>query len=77
MSEILKEGEVFGQYRVNRLLGRGGMGEVYEVEHRVLGTLHALKLLSEEVLDREELLDYFKNEGRDGSIEASGNCLCG
>jgi len=64
MSEILKEGEVFGQYRVNRLLGRGGMGEVYEVEHRVLGTLHALKLLSEEVLDREELLDYFKNEGR-------------
>lgn len=64
MSDILKEGEIFGQYRVNRLLGRGGMGEVYEVEHRVLGTLHALKLLSDEVLDREELLDYFKNEGR-------------
>lgn len=64
MSEILQEGEIFGQYRVKRLLGRGGMGEVYKVEHRVLGTLHALKLLSDEVLDREELLDYFKNEGR-------------
>ena len=64
MSEILQEGEIFGQYRVRRLLGRGGMGEVYEVEHRVLGTLHALKLLSDEVLDRQELLDYFKNEGR-------------
>lgn len=64
MGELLTDGAVFGQYRVLRLLGQGGMGEVYEVEHRVLGTRHALKRLSDEVLDLEEVLDYFKNEGR-------------
>jgi len=64
MTQILQNGSEFGQYRVRLLLGRGGMGEVYEVEHRVLGTRHALKLLSDEVLNQEVVLDYFKNEGR-------------
>ncbi len=64
MSQILSDGEIFGQYRVMRLLGDGGMGEVYEVEHTVLKTHSALKLLSAEVLDREEVLDYFMNEAR-------------
>ena len=64
MGDLLKDGSEFGQYRVLRLLGQGGMGEVYEVEHKVLGTRHALKRLSDEVLDLEEVLDFFKNEGR-------------
>ena len=52
MTQILQNGSEFGQYRVRLLLGCGGMGEVYEVEHRVLGTRHALKLLSDEVLNQ-------------------------
>ena len=64
MGDLLKDGSEFGQYRVLRLVGQGGMGEVYEVEHKVLGTRHALKRLSDEVLDLEEVLDFFKNEGR-------------
>ena len=36
----------FGAYRVVRLLGRGGMGEVYEVEHVQLGVRYALKTLA-------------------------------
>lgn len=38
-----EEGSVIGKYRVIRLLGQGGMGTVYEVEHLELGTHYALK----------------------------------
>ena len=48
VTDILRPGSTFGQYRVEQLLGRGGMGEVYEVSHNDLGTPHALKLISEE-----------------------------
>lgn len=50
-------GEEFEAYRVVRLLGRGGMGEVYEVEHRDLGTCHALKLIHPDTLCRQARLE--------------------
>ena len=39
----LDEGSEIGNYRIIRLLGQGGMGTVYEVEHLELGTHYALK----------------------------------
>ena len=60
----LKIGSEFGQYRIVRLLGVGGMGEVYEVEHRVLETRHALKLINESIMLNQVALSYFKKEGR-------------
>ena len=54
----------FGVYRVIRLLGRGGMGEVYEVEHPQLGVHYALKAFAREATDADALRARFLAEGR-------------
>lgn len=38
-------GATIDRYRLERLIGSGGLGEVWEVEHRVLGTRRAIKVL--------------------------------
>ncbi len=42
----LNAGEVIGQYRVESVLGQGGMAIVYRVRHEQLGSEHALKVLT-------------------------------
>lgn len=42
-----REGTQFGPYRLRRLVGRGGMGDVYEAEDTVRERIVALKLMSE------------------------------
>ena len=46
MSTALGEGTEFAGYRVTRMLGRGGMGFVYEAEHLLLKRKAALKTLA-------------------------------
>lgn len=41
-----REGSQFGPYRLRRLVGRGGMGNVYEAEDTVRERIVALKLMS-------------------------------
>ena len=52
-----------GPYETVRLLGKGGMSEVYEVENPRLGSRHALKLFTYEK-DDPEIRERFLVEGR-------------
>lgn len=63
-SYALKPGDLFGQYRVIRVLGAGGMGEVYEVEHKVLRRRYAIKLLPEALDWKGVSLERFEREAQ-------------
>ena len=52
-----------GNYKIVRLLGKGGMSEVYETENLRLGSRHALKLFTYEK-DDPEVKDRFTVEGK-------------
>src|SRR4051812_36014649 len=51
-------------YRVVCLLGAGGMGSVYEVEHIELGRHFVLKSLLRTLASRQDLIQRMRNEWR-------------
>jgi eukaryotic-like serine/threonine-protein kinase len=54
-----------GKYRIERLLGTGAMGSVYEAEHSATGRRVAVKVISTGDLARDELLlGRFQREAR-------------
>jgi predicted Ser/Thr protein kinase len=60
-----------GRYQVERVLGEGGMGLVYEARHRAIGRRVALKVLRAEYAGDREILERFMLEAR--SASAIGN----
>jgi serine/threonine protein kinase/ketosteroid isomerase-like protein len=52
------------KYRLDRLLGRGGMGAVYEALHVELERPTAIKLLLPDLISDEQALERFKREAR-------------
>jgi serine/threonine-protein kinase len=53
-----------GQYQVEALLGKGGMGAVYRARHILLGDRVAIKILPPEVRTNTEWLRRFQREGQ-------------
>jgi eukaryotic-like serine/threonine-protein kinase len=54
--------EKLGPYRIEKLLGRGGMGAVYVGRHETTGERAAIKLLSDHLADDETFRQRFKQE---------------
>src|SRR5215472_6692740 len=57
-------GSMFGPYHLKRLLGRGGMGEVYEAEHTVKEWTVAVKLMSDQFSQDPVFRERMKREAR-------------
>ena len=64
-SRQLEPGTVIrGKYRIERQLGRGGMGTVYLAEHILLGRQRALKFISSELSQDATFLRRFRREAQ-------------
>ncbi len=63
--EFLTPGDVFEKYRIGKLLGRGGMGAVYLVHHKILESSFALKVLFPDVAAKnKQFVDRFIREAK-------------
>ncbi len=60
----LEPGLTIGGYRIDELIGRGGMGVVYRVTNVALNRIYALKLLAPELAEDEAFRHRFKREMR-------------
>ena len=64
MAVVPRIGTEFAGYRIEALLGRGGMSVVYRAENPRLGNKVALKLLAESLADDESFRERFVRESR-------------
>jgi serine/threonine protein kinase len=61
----VREGDLLaGKYRIERVLGVGGMGVVVAARHEQLGQLVAIKFVREDALGNEDAIERFLREAR-------------
>lgn len=69
-------GQTFGSYRLEGLLGRGGMGEVYRAQHlRLTGRLAAVKVLPASFAAEPDFLRRFDQEANSAASLDHPNIL--
>src|SRR3954468_22309550 len=58
------QGLIAGKYQLVRMIGRGGMGSVWEARHISLGTPSAIKFIEAEYADSPEARSRFDKEAK-------------
>ena len=53
---------IAGRFRIKRLIGKGGMGTVYEARHLALPRTYAIKILRRELAKDEGFIERFRRE---------------
>ena len=83
-TQLLPDGEqpeslvgqvIAGRYRLTKLLGQGGMGEVYAAEHVHITKRVAVKVLHPEISHNPEALARFKQEAQSASSIGHDNIV--
>ncbi len=70
IGRTLRQAQEMGSYRLEELLGRGGMGEVWRASHRLLARSAAIKLVRPELMgaateaDANQMLRRFRREAQ-------------
>jgi tRNA A-37 threonylcarbamoyl transferase component Bud32 len=76
VAQLLAPGTIVGEaYEIVRLLGSGGMGEVYVAVQLATGRERALKLMHARLVDDDKLRERFVQEARLASRIASAHCV--
>jgi serine/threonine-protein kinase len=73
--ELLVGTTVAGKYRIDRLLGRGGMGAVFEATNIGIGKRVALKFLDREALRDPDAVTRFQREAEAASAVESAHIV--
>jgi len=71
----LQAGHLFGNYRIVRLIGEGGFGEVYLAENPLIERRAAVKVLHKTLAQDAELVRRFLNEARAASAIRHRNII--